>query len=138
MSVPLNERSEGKLEVIVKARELAVCTIQITNNPKNFNPTIDMTMIAMLKQSAIRIYQLCRQANKMPLDPFLRREAEERRKMQNLAMAQCEDLSGLIEISKSLYHLSSKRVRYWTDLTYKLQAKIKAWRDSDLRRYRSV
>lgn len=35
MSVPLNERSEGKLEVIVKARELAVYTIQITNNPKN-------------------------------------------------------------------------------------------------------
>lgn len=130
MSVPVNQRSEGKLAVIVQAKELAEYTIRITNNPKNFSPIIDTTTTAMMKQSAIRIYQLCRQANKLPLKERL----DDRRRMQNLAIAQCDDLCGLTELAKGLFHLASKRCRYWTDMTYKLQGMIKSWRDSDSKR----
>lgn len=38
MSVPVNERSHGKLEACVKAKELSAYTIKITANPKVFKP----------------------------------------------------------------------------------------------------
>lgn len=38
MSVPVNQRSESKLEVCVKARDLCVYTLQITANEKIFLP----------------------------------------------------------------------------------------------------
>ena len=36
MSVPVNQRTHGKLEACVKARELACYTLQITKNKKVF------------------------------------------------------------------------------------------------------
>lgn len=39
MSVPVNERSHGKLEAYTKAYELAVYTLRITKNKKIF--TVD-------------------------------------------------------------------------------------------------
>lgn len=36
MSVPVNQRGQGKLEVCTKARDLAVYTLQITKNKKVF------------------------------------------------------------------------------------------------------
>lgn len=38
MSVPVNERSHGKLEACVKAKELSAYTLRITVNPKIFKP----------------------------------------------------------------------------------------------------
>ena len=137
MSVPKGDRSEGKLEVIVKARELAIYTIQITNNPRNFNPQVDSTIIEMLKRSAIQIYQDCRKANKLSLRHGMTSDYNERQMMQELAINQCEELVGLIEIAKSLYHVSSKRIEFWVDMTYQVQTKVKAWKESDTRRFRS-
>ena len=45
MSVPVNERSHGKLEACVKARELCVYTLRITVNPKIFKGVKIMQII---------------------------------------------------------------------------------------------
>lgn len=45
MSVPVNERSHGKLEACVKAKELSAYTIKITANPKVFKGVKIMQII---------------------------------------------------------------------------------------------
>lgn len=49
MSVPVNQRSESKLEVCVKARDLCVYTLQITANEKIFLPKFQRSITDDIK-----------------------------------------------------------------------------------------
>ena len=55
MSVPVNERSHGKLEACVKARELCVYTLRITVNPKIFKPEYQHALTDKIVDTALEI-----------------------------------------------------------------------------------
>lgn len=55
MSVPVNERSHGKLEACVKAKELSAYTIKITANPKVFKPEYQLITTYGVKNMQIII-----------------------------------------------------------------------------------
>ena len=63
MSVPVNERSHGKLEACVKARELAVYTLRITKNPKVFKPEFQNALTDKIIAAALDIQNLSWSAN---------------------------------------------------------------------------
>lgn len=133
MSVPVNQRSTGKLEVIVKARELAEYTIIIVSNPKHFDPEYKEAIGDKLVDTALKIYTLCFSANAVMLET----ERTERRIKQEEAVNLCNEFEALIELSKGLYHLSTKRCVYWVRQVQTVKKLIRSWRDSDAKRLRA-
>ena len=63
MSVPVNERSHGKLEACVKAKELSAYTIKITANPKVFKPEYQRALTDRIVETALEVHMLSWSAN---------------------------------------------------------------------------
>ena len=137
MSVPAGMRGEPKLAVFTKANALAKYTMKITSNPNNFDPTYSM-LIRRINDAAIGIAQDAWSANNIVvkksgvIDPV---NARKRFALQERAARHCNDLLFLINLSQSVFHLRSKRVKYWTEQAVDVRNLIRRWRDSDRRRY---
>lgn len=129
MSVPVPQRGHGELEVNSKARALTVYTLKILENEKWF-PKRQSAFIAKLQDCAIEIQALCWDANNIKVDGSPDRY---RRRIdhQDQAAEMCNRMMMFIEIAKPLFHLESKRVRYWNGITKELRSMIRAWRDKD-------
>ena len=133
MSVPVNQRTQGKLEVCVKAHFLCCYTLQITANPKVFIPDFQRSLTDKIINTAIDIHTLCWSANNILVNSP--EDLKERTACQDRAAIRCNVLLSLIEIAKSIFHLSSKRVTYWAGLAIETRNLIRSWRASDLKRY---
>lgn len=129
-----NDRTKSKLEVIVKARELALYTHRILKNTKIFNPEIDELTIKHLKLASKNIYKYAYMANNIRVGNAL--DWVRRDNYQNIAIDCCAELLINIGLAKSLYHLRSKRVKYWSGLIVDERKLLRAWNDSDTRRYK--
>lgn len=133
MSVPVNQRTESKLEVFVRAHDLAVYTIKITSNTKNFPEEYRHALTDKITRTAIRIFTKVWAANNV----MVRTEDDYRmrRGLQEEAAVLCNVLLPLIEIAWKVFHLESKRVRYWTGKVLDVRKMIRAWREADAGRY---
>lgn len=128
MSVYLSDRGENKFEVLIKARELAVYTIQITNN-KNVFSDYDM-VVNDLQKLGKDIFIGLWYANNCDL----RTESELRLQYQRQAIRDCYALLATIQLAQPLYHLKLKRVEYWSRMIIDVRNLIRKWRDSDKKR----
>ena len=134
MSVPLPKRGQGKLEVNIKALELCEYTLKITSNENKF-AIGQSSFIEKIRDSAIEIHLLCREANEIRVDGDL--ELYNRRiSLQEQAINECIRLTSLIEISKKLFHMDSKRTVYWMDKVLEVKKLIQSWLRSDRERLR--
>lgn len=136
MSVPVNQRSHGKLEACVKAHDLAVYTLRITKNKKIFTTDYQECLTDHIISAALNIYIFSKAANDLTVrTPQDRDNFDERCKLQKLAIIECGNLMSLILLAKPIFHLSSKRVKYWHTMTKETRCLIKAWSDSDKKRF---
>lgn len=135
MSVPVNQRGEGKLTVLVKANELAVYTIQICCNQNVFKPEYQSALTNDIISAAKDIFVHAWTANGIHVGDSPERAAE-RRRLQEQAITDCSTLLALIGIAHKLFHLPGKRVKYWGGLTIEVRRMLRAWRDSDGKRYK--
>lgn len=137
MSVPQGERKESKLEVIVRARNLAKYVLVITKNPNVFSPEYNNGINNLIISTAIHIYLDCWKANNIFVrdNPAL---AGQRDALQQQAIDGCNSLLALIALAQELYHLKAKRVSYWGKLTLDCRSFISAWRNSDRKRYAAL
>lgn len=133
MSVPLNQRSHGKLEACVKAHGLCCYTLQITANKKIFVPSYQEALTGRIIDTAISIHTLCWSANNILVNSA--EDLVERTSFQEQAAIQCNILLSLIEIAKKIFHLSTKRVTYWSGLAVETRNLIRGWKTSDMKRY---
>lgn len=136
MSVPVFKRKENRLEVIVKAKELAVYTLNITANVKHFPEEYWNGITSKLVCEANDVFLKCWSANNINAnlsDEFYR----ERKKLQTEAILACNNLLALIELAQKVFKLSSKRVSFWGEKILECRGLIRAWRDSDRKRYDS-
>ena len=133
MSVPVNQRTHGKLEVCVKAHDLCCYTLQITANKKHFIPEFQESLTNRIIESAIDIHSLCWSANNILVNSI--EDLRERTMYQEKAAIKCNILLSLIQIAKRIFHLSTKRVVYWSEKAIDVRNLIRAWRESDLKRY---
>ena len=133
MSVPVNQRGHGKLEACVKAHDLCCYTIQITANKKVFTEEYQRALTDRIVSAAIEIHTLAWSANNVLVRS--REDLEERNSLQNQAAIQCNILLSLIEVAHRVFHLESKRVTYWSKKAIETRNLIRAWRDSDRKRY---
>ena len=136
MSVPEEKRQQGRLEVIIKALDLATYTTQITANEKVFNPKYRAAVTDDLISHAKNIYLDCWTANN------IRVTADEetykaRKRLQDKAIVECNTFLGLLDIAKKVFHLDTRRVTYWGNKIINCRKLIRAWRESDRKRYDS-
>ena len=134
MSVVEEKRRKGKLEVIIKTLELANYTIQITANEKVFDPKFRAAVTDDLISHAKDIYLICWTANNIRVS----NEAafRERLRLEDKAIVKCNTFLGLLDIAKKVFHLDTKRVTYWGSKIVECRKLIRAWRDSDRKRYK--
>ena len=134
MSVPLNERSHGKLEVCVKAHDLCCYTLQITKNKKVFTEEYQEALTNKIIENAIDIHTCVWSANNILVNSSESFYA--RRKLQETAANKCNVLLSLMDISKSMFHIESRRIAYWGSKTVETRNLIRAWKESDAERYK--
>ncbi len=133
MSVPVNQRTHGKLEACVKAHDLCCYTLQITANKKIFMTQYQEALTNRIIEAAVTIHTLCWSANNIKVDSEY--DYNERIRYQDKAAIQCNVLLSLIEIAKKIFHLETRRVTYWSGLVIDTRNLIRGWRSSDKKRY---
>lgn len=133
MSVPKGKQTDGKLLVNELARDLAVYTIRITSNPKVFIPQFQTAITNEIVRCATNIHKYAWAANNVMVKS--RDLYAMRRKNQEMAALECNNLISLIDIARPLFHLETKRCRYWGSMTIEVRNKIRGWMESDAKRY---
>ena len=134
MSVPEGKRHKGRLEVHVKAQFLAAYTAKILSNQKVFSPETDAEIIRRLKCCAYDIFMKSWTANKIRAET----NTENRRmryQRQEEAILLCDEMISYIGIAKQVFHLRSKRVKYWAGLISEVRQLLQKWKESDVSRY---
>lgn len=133
MSVPVNQRTHGKLEACVKAHELCCYTLKITANKKVFTEEYQQALTDKIISTALNIHMLCWTANNILVNSAgdMRRRLD----LQERAAIECNNLLSLMEIAKKIFHLATKRIVYWGGLTIETRNLIRGWRESDYKRY---
>ena len=133
MSVPANQRSQGKLEVCVKAHDLACYTLQITANKKVFEEKFQQSLTDRINATALAVWADVWAANNVLVQS--EDDLTERLALQKRAATSCNVLLSLIEIAAKVFHLDGKRVTYWSGKAVSVRSLIRAWRESDRKRY---
>lgn len=136
MSVVASKRGEGRLAIITKADELAVYTIRICSNEKNFPKRYRWCITSKIVDAAVDITNYINMANavfvKDSYDLVLRRQ------YQTKAIASSDALLNMINISYRTFGIQADRVEYWTKLIMDVQTLLFSWRKSDSDRYRDL
>ena len=134
MSVPEGQRHEGKLIVHVKARELSVYTVTILSNEKVFNPEIDQEVVSRLKNCAYDIFAKAWTANSIRAETnAINRNM--RYRLQEESILLCDEMLAYIGIAKSVFHLKTKRCKYWGNKVIEVRTLLQKWKESDVKRY---
>ena len=135
MSVPVNKRSHGKLEVCVKAHDLCCYVLKITATKKIFSTEYQESLTDKIIETAINIHTMCWCANNVLVNNA--DDLKHRQELQEKAAIQCNLLLSLMDIAKTIFHLETKRIIYWGTLTMETRKLIRAWKESDAERYKA-
>lgn len=136
MSVPVNKRSQGKLEVCVQALDLCCYTLHIAKNKNVFTAEYQDSLTNKIIDTAIDIHSNVWGANNV-----LVKTADDyriRRRMQDEAANKCNLLLSFIDIAKPIFHLTTKREIYWSKKVIRTRNLIRAWKSADYERYKKV
>lgn len=126
--------SNRQLGACQKALDLALYTIKICNNDKNFPPIYKEALTDSIIKCAKRIYLDAWKGNGIYVTEDNGRW-KERDKLQRQAMLECGELLGLINIAKRLFHLKGNRVKYWTEMTQETLYSLRKWNEATVKKY---
>ena len=138
MSVPVSERDEGKFTLAVKAEYLARYTIEITANENVFLPEYRRAVTDDIISTAKNIYLEIREANDVIVrvgTVFHLEDFRERNRLQRKALRDCKRLLYLIDLAHRVFHLSTKRVKYWSQIVKNIKDRVHGWIDDDMNRF---
>lgn len=132
-NVPDNPQNRA-LQACELARMLAVHTIKICKNTNIFLPEYQTALTDDLIRLSKDIFIHVWMANNIKVDKSPQRWIE-RDRLQNLAANECNGLLASIALAKRLFHLKSKKVKYWGEKTIETRNKIRRWHEIDVERY---
>lgn len=133
MSVPASKRGESKLEVVTAAYTLAVHTIKICSNEKNFPKRYRWCITNKIVDTATEIVKLVNIANSIYVTDKSTYDA--RKVYQVKALAETYSLTALMQIGYELFGIDSKKIDYWAGLIIKERNLIRSWKKADGERY---
>ncbi len=127
------KRQEGKLMVLVKAREMCSYTLTICKNEKNFPKRDRWILTQPIVSEALSVMTCLRRSNAVRVETQL--DYDYRRNQQVMAFGHAEALLTLIELAFVTLSLECDRVEHWTGLILETETLIQKWRRSDKERY---
>ena len=136
MSVVKSKRGEGKLVVITKSNELAVYTIKICSNEKNFPKHYRWCITNKIVDAALEINNNATKANAVYVTSA--EDLKLRKAYQMQAIASTYSLLSMVDIAYRIFGIESDRVEYWTKLVTEVQKLLRQWRKSDNERYKDI
>lgn len=124
------------LDAIVHSGKLLKHTRDIIKNEKVFDPKRDFQNRLLLKiyDTALDINSKAYTANELRTDTNPRIAAE-RLALQAFAIASCESLLGLIADTKVAFGIDTRKFWNWARMAKDTLSRIRAWHESDRRRY---
>lgn len=142
MSVPEGKRGAQKMEAFTKANNLAIYTIKICNNKNVFLPEYQNALTNDIISTAKDIFICAWDANGIRVTKTVEgkvvideRKREERRRLQEISVRKCNSLLAMMQIAQRLFHLPTKRIKYWGGMTIEVRDLLKKWKQSDAKRY---
>ena len=133
-----SNRTAGKYDVIEKAKELVVYTIQITNNEKYFPKRYRFSVVNQLQQKSLSIVDdlvMAMEIYPKQGEKIFQKELEERLLCQKRARASCRSLMTLMEISAGIFDIRINKLEYWTRIAKDVRNMTSAWIKADLKRF---
>ena len=134
-----SRRTPGRFDVLVKAKELVIYTIKVSNNEKHFPKKYRFTIVQKLQEKAMYILDCLTMANELnpsDKDGNIDEDIMTRRKLyQKEAYAACRSLLTQIDIAVELFDIDVSGVAYWTALCVEVKNKTNAWMSSDAARF---
>ena len=118
-----------KLLVITKSIDLMKYTMTITSNRKRY-PSKYIQLVQRMQNKAMDIYEFLMDANRLDINT----SKSERIALQTKAIASCDKLSCLIELSMNLNLVASNTVEHWQKKIDDVKYMIIAWREKDKKR----
>lgn len=134
MSVQKDRRKETPVSLPMMSVKHAKYVIQITRNPKVFDPQYNHEVTDDLVREAKGIHRAIWGANQVKVTS--RERYSDRRKQQEEAVKLCRDLLSDIAIAKSIFHLRGRRVKSWTAVVTEIRNRTQAWIESEAYEYR--
>lgn len=134
MSVPEGQRGKGKFTVPTKANMLSIYTVKICCNKKVFLPEYQHALTDDIIRTAKDIFIHCWTANNIRVGKD-EEKRKERRRLQEQAANDCNNLLALMQMAQTLFHLKLKRIKYWGERTIEVRTLIRSWIESDTKRY---
>ena len=133
MAVVKSKRGESELNVVTNSRKLAVYTIKICTNEKNFPKRYRWCVTNEIVKNTNIIHSNILKANSI----YVKDESDYklRKRYQNIALAEIGSLLGNMDIAYELFNISDKRMFYWTGLVIDVQNLLRNWKKSDTKRY---
>lgn len=139
---------------VVKAMNLYLYVDKITTNPNKFPEYIftekqindktvlivqcrEDSLINLVRKHTYQIYMLCWTANEINLnkEPYRKNE---RLGKQLKAIELCGEHLAEVQLCKSRFHLTYKRMKHWGNMTLEVRDSIQAWHKSDRDRYKNI
>lgn len=136
MSVIKAKRSEGKLEILTQANNLAVYTVQICKNEKYFPKRDRWIMTQHIVHEALDVLTCIKRANAVNVATW--DDYRYRRAQQVEAYSHAEALLTLLDVAYLTLSIESDRIEFWTGQIISTENLLKKWRESDRKRYKAI
>ena len=119
--------AETDLKVILKAKELAKHTFQVTSNCRRYPKKYRFSLVDRMQHKAMDIYEMLLEANRTDL----KHHAGERAELQTKAITKCDELLFYIELSHELNIIDMNSMEYWSKQVADIKHMAIAWRTKD-------
>lgn len=121
------EQEEHKLQVIVKAEELAIHTIRLTSNSKKFPKKFRHSICDRMQLKSLDIYENLMEANRINKI----QNGKLKYKLQTRVILYCDELLFYIKMCIKLNLISVGSADYWSKLVSDVKYMTIAWRSKD-------
>ena len=118
------------LQVILKAKELAVHTLRITSNANRYPKKFRFSLVDKMQNKSMDIYEALLEANRTDITDYKR----ERLELQTRAITYCDELLFYIEMSFELNIINDASMGYWSKMVSDIKHMAIAWRTKDRKR----
>lgn len=118
------------LQVILKAKELAVHTLRITSNANRYPKKFRFSLVDKMQNKSMEIYEALLEANRTDIKDYKR----ERLELQTKAITYCDELLFYIEMSFELNIINDTSLEHWSKMVSDIKHMAIAWRTKDRKR----
>lgn len=128
------ERTSGDYDILQKAKELAIYTIRITSNERNFPKRYRFTVTEKIINKSLFILDSLMMAYE--IYPNDRIEFEKRILYEKEARAACRSLLTMMEVAANAFDIKAGTFEHWTERAVDLRQHITGWIKSDVNRFK--